>query len=371
MASERFFRIEMLPALHGDCLFVEYGDAARTRRMLIDGGPIATYKHLEARLDALPQGDRRFELVVMSHVDTDHVEGIVRLFANKPVPVRVMDVWFNGWNHLQPGGRVLGGKQGEFLSALIMRRFDVSQWNHAFDGKAVVVPDEGPLPECTLVEEDGMKLTLLSPTPKKLERMRKAWKKDLGPGVTPGDLDGAWERLAGRKAYLPGQGLLGTTPELDALLQRQMKVDNAAANGSSIAFLAEYGDKSCLFLADAHHDVITASIRRLLAQRGETVLRVNAVKVSHHGSAGNLSDELLALIDAPRFLISTNGNQFDHPDVEAVQRIIARSVHQPPTLCFNYDSDTTRPWASPDRQAELGYIAEYNPVPGAPYVIAL
>ena len=54
MASERFFRIEMLPALHGDCLFVEYGDAARTRRMLIDGGPIATYKHLEARLDALP-----------------------------------------------------------------------------------------------------------------------------------------------------------------------------------------------------------------------------------------------------------------------------------------------------------------------------
>ncbi len=34
MASERFFRIEMLPALHGDCLFVEYGDAARTRRRI-------------------------------------------------------------------------------------------------------------------------------------------------------------------------------------------------------------------------------------------------------------------------------------------------------------------------------------------------
>ncbi|HAG76030.1 MAG TPA: hypothetical protein DCL53_11325 [Thauera sp.] len=371
MSAAPFFRIEMLPARHGDCLFVEYGDASRTRRMLIDGGPIATYPHLEARLDALPQGDRRFELVVMSHVDTDHVEGLVRLFANKPVPVRVVDIWFNGWSHLQAGGRVLGGKQGEFLSALIVRRFDAGQWNRAFAGNAVVVPDTGVLPECTLADAHGMRLTLLSPTRAKLDRMREHWKKDLGADINPGDLESAWTSLSRRKAYLPGQGLLGTTAELDALLRRQLKVDKAAANGSSIAFLAEFGGKSCLFLADAHHDVITASLRRLLAQRGEAVLRVDAVKVSHHGSAGNISDELLALIDSPRFLFSTNGSQFRHPDAEAVQRIIARSVHQPPTLCFNYESQTTLRWAPAERQAGLGYIAEYNPTPGEPYVIEL
>lgn len=371
MQDNRFFRIEMLPALHGDCLLVEYGDASRTRRMLIDGGPIATYPHLETRLNALPPGDRRFELVVMTHVDTDHVEGIVRLFANQPVPIRVVDIWFNGWSHLQPGGRVLGGKQGEFLSALIVRRFQQDQWNHAFGGKAVVVPDGGSLPECTIGGEDGMKLTLLSPTPAKLDRMARKWKQDLDPAVTPGNLEAAWASLAKRRAYLPGQGLLGTTPELDNILQRQLKIDDAAPNGSSIAFLAEYGGKSCLFLADAYHEVIAASLRRLLKQRGQTVLRVDAVKVAHHGSAGNISDDLLALIDSPRFLISTNGAQFGHPDAEAVQRIIARSVHQPPMLCFNYDSDTTRPWASPQKQAALGYLAEYNPVPDAPYVIEL
>ncbi|MFP5462716.1 MAG: hypothetical protein ACLGII_14300 [Gammaproteobacteria bacterium] len=42
MAGE-FFRIEMLPALHGDCLVVEWGDERRTRRMLIDGGPIGAF----------------------------------------------------------------------------------------------------------------------------------------------------------------------------------------------------------------------------------------------------------------------------------------------------------------------------------------
>ena len=98
---------------------------------------------------------------------------------------------------------------------------------------------------------------------------------------------------------------------------------------------------------------------------------VQRTQLAHHGSAGNISDDLLALIDSPRFLISTNGAQFGHPDAEAVQRIIARSVHQPPKLCFNYDSDTTRPWACAEKQAALGYLAEYNPVPDAPYVIKL
>ncbi|MBE2257803.1 MAG: hypothetical protein H6942_16070 [Candidatus Accumulibacter sp.] len=371
MPADPFFRIEMLPALHGDCLLVEYGDSSRSRRLLIDGGPIATYKHLEARLDALPAGDRRFELVVMSHVDTDHVEGIVRLLANQPLPIRVIDLWFNGWSHLSPGGRVLGGKQGEFLSALIVRRFQQGQWNGAFDGQAVVVPDDGPLPERTLAGD--LRLTLLSPTPATLDRMREAWRTDLGTNVTPGDLDAAWQQLAQRKAYLPGQGLLGTTPELDALLERQLKVDRAAANGSSIAFLAEFeaAGKSCLFLADAYHEVVTASIRRLLQQRAQDVLKVDAVKVAHHGSAGNISDELLALIDSPRFLISTNGSRFRHPDAEAMQRIIARSRHQPPTLCFNYASKTTRPWGAADRQARLAYRAEYNAVPNTPYRIEL
>ena len=49
-----FFRIEMLPALHGDCLLVEYGTPQRTRRLLIDGGPIGAFVDLPHR--DLPAG---------------------------------------------------------------------------------------------------------------------------------------------------------------------------------------------------------------------------------------------------------------------------------------------------------------------------
>jgi len=368
--TDPFMRIEMLPALHGDCLLVEYGDARRTRRLLIDGGPIGAFGALQARFDALPQGNRRFELVVLSHVDTDHIDGLVKLFAHPvPWPFVVKDVWFNGWRHLERTHGLLGGKQGEYFSALLARRLDPGSWNGAFGGQAVVVRDDAPLPEHTLA--GGMKLTLLSPTVPKLEKMREAWRKDIGDAIDPGDLDAAWDLLARQKRYLPGQGLLGSTPALDALLEKQSRPDNAAANGASIAFLAEFGDKRCLFLADAHPDAVCASLERLLQARGLERLRVDAVKVSHHGSKGNTTDALMALIDCPRFLFSTNGAQFGHPDAEAVQRVIARSVWPHPTLYFNYLTDRNREWQDPALQKTLDYSAEFNAETDRPLVVTL
>jgi len=368
--TDQFMRIEMLPALHGDCLWVEYGDPRRTRRLLIDGGPIGAFGALQARLDALPAGNRRFELIVLSHVDTDHIEGIVRLFADPlPWPFVVKDVWFNGWRHLEQAHGLLGGRQGEFFSALLDRRLDAGCWNGAFDGAAVVVRDDQALPERILA--GGMKLTLLSPTVAKLDKMRDAWRKDIGNAITPGDLDGAWALLARQKRYLPGQGLLGSTPALDALLAQQSRPDNAAANGSSIAFLAEFGGKRCLFLADAHPDALCASLRRLLAARGVPRLVVDAVKVAHHGSKGNTSDELMSLIESPRFLFSTNGAQFGHPDEEAVQRVIARSVRPKPALYFNYMSEHNQAWNAAERQREFNFTSIFNANEGAPLVVPL
>ncbi len=368
--TDKFMRVEMLPALHGDCLLVEYGDAWRTRRLLIDGGPIGAYGALQNRLDALPAGDRRFELMVLSHVDTDHIDGLVRLFANpKPWPFVVRDVWFNGWRHLEQAHGLLGGKQGEFFSALLVRRLDDGSWNGAFQGDAVVVRNDEALPERLLVGD--MRLTLLSPTVPKLDKMRDAWRKDIGDAVEPGDLDAAWALLAQQKRYLPGQGLLGATPALDALLEKQSRPDNTAANGSSIAFLAEFGGKSCLFLADAHPDVVCDSLKRLLDARGLERLTVDAVKVAHHGSKGNTTDELMSLIESPRFLFSTNGAQFGHPDQEAVRRVIGRSICKIPQLYFNYLTEHNRAWNGADLQRDLGYTAHYNEDEDTPLVVAL
>ena len=66
------FDIEMLPADHGDCLWLTYGDAANPRRILIDAGTPGTWKRLRSRLAqsvAANGGTLHFELFVVTHVD--------------------------------------------------------------------------------------------------------------------------------------------------------------------------------------------------------------------------------------------------------------------------------------------------------------
>jgi hypothetical protein len=184
--------------------------------------------------------------------------------------------------------------------------------------------------------------------------MASEWRTKLeGTGIRPGQLEQAWKLLGSKTKFLPRQGLLGAAPSLDRLLKRQFKIDPAKANGSSIAVLAEYAGKSALLLADAHPDVIADSLRRLCTARGVKRLAVDAVKVSHHGSRANTNEALLKLITSPRYLISTNGAQFRHPDKECLARII--KLGKPRALYFNYASRFTNPWI--EGAADYGYQA--------------
>jgi glyoxylase-like metal-dependent hydrolase (beta-lactamase superfamily II) len=95
------FTIEMLPARHGDALWIEYGDPDTPRRILIDGGPRsrATMDRLRELLDerssATVSGEPDIELIVVTHIDADHISGILDLFKQRDVAFTPRDVWFN------------------------------------------------------------------------------------------------------------------------------------------------------------------------------------------------------------------------------------------------------------------------------------
>nr|WP_315220535.1 hypothetical protein [uncultured Duganella sp.] len=356
------FNIEMLAAKHGDALWVEYLDGKRTRRLCIDGGPIGAYAALESCLARLPDDDKRVELLVVTHVDTDHIEGIIRLLAMPRAkwPIAPQDIWFNGYRHVAPQDE-LGGREGEMISALIHER-DHKSWNKAFGGKAVALGgDEEALPEIPLA--GGMVLTLLSPDRAKLEKMAKKWRQDLVKfKMTAGDLDAAWKQLASLPRFKLGEeSTLGSADLGDELRDMLKKVDGSEANGSSIAFLARCNGKSCLFLADAHRDIINRSLKKLAKQEGET-LRVDAVKMSHHGSKNNLTAEFFDLVDAKHYLFSTNGDIHDHPDAAAVEAVIAGSTREP-VLWFNYRSPFTQPYEARARLPGARFTTRF-PAPG-------
>lgn len=360
------FRIEMLPALHGDCLWIEYGDTEAPNRILIDGGPIGAYKTLNARVDKLRPGDREIELLVITHVDGDHIEGAVRLIADRANTLSFREVWFNGWRHLEKVPGMLGPVQGEFVSALIEKFIGDKRWNASepFAEGPLVVANDGAPPVARL--EGGMQLTLLSPTPEKLEKLRKAWMSDVQKkGFEPGDLDAALKLLRTQHRLVP-KGLLGGSYQIG---DERIPLDSAVANGSSLAMLAEFGGKRCLLLGDAHPDAIIQSLKRLGASK-EHPMHLDAIKVSHHGSRGNTTPELLELVACKRFLISTSGAVFNHPDQETINTII-NNAGPSVELVFNYLTDTTRPWSNIDDQKRRVYSIVYPEAEGEGVLVVL
>ena len=91
--------ITMLPAKEGDCLHIEYGEEAARKHILIDAGRKWTWKNaLKKRLSDM--GIDSLELLVVTHVDRDHIDGMLGLATDNSVALDVKDFWFNTWDHL-------------------------------------------------------------------------------------------------------------------------------------------------------------------------------------------------------------------------------------------------------------------------------
>lgn len=81
--AERVLRISCLPVGHGDSILIEYGDPTHPARVLIDGRPANRYPALQSAIGHLPAGQRRFELLVSSHIDADHIDGALILLQDQ------------------------------------------------------------------------------------------------------------------------------------------------------------------------------------------------------------------------------------------------------------------------------------------------
>jgi len=337
-------KMEMLRAGHGDCIWIEYGDPRAPRRVLIDGGAIGTYERaLRPKLRALSSKQRRFELLVITHIDADHIAGVLDLLQDKETGFHAKDIWFNGYRHLpDESPAVLGPVQGEKLTDILVK--PGVTWNGAFNRNSVVVPPEGKPPRVEL--EGGLVLTLLSPTPAKLAELKPEWTKEvIKAGLDPNT------RRPMETESPEGFELLAGAPDVDALATEAFSEDSAEANGSSIAVLAEFEGHSLLLTGDAHPSVVTAAIKRLGA-RGK--LPIDACKLPHHGSRANVSRELLATLDCKRYLFSTNGAYFRHPDTQAVARVI-KWGGAGPELTFNYRTKFNELWDAKPLRERHGY----------------
>ncbi len=342
------FTIEMLPGGPGDCLWIEYGLKSKPRRILVDGG--AHSKELRTRIGALGP-NARFELLVITHVDDDHIGGILEMFNDKKIAPTFGDIWYNGREDHTGAAGPVSLKQGDSLTKILLK--GQLPWNAAFGGRGIAVPATGALP----VRKFGsMRVTVVSPGAAQLKALRDDWPAAVAgtklavPGTPPPAPIGIAALRPCPATVLPGQ--------LASLAAQQVIEDPSPTNASSIGLLLEFGGRRLLLGADARADVLTASVDRLCTLLGERPLRLAAYKVAHHGSENNTSLGLLDLIDCPEFLISTNGTKgYCHPHEQTIARIARKKPGA--VIYFNSLSKANRIWKDPALVAAGGYTPSY------------
>jgi hypothetical protein len=381
--------LTMMPAAEGDALWLRWGPADDRRQLLIDLGVHATGLAFLEMIEELPVEQRHFDLLVVTHVDTDHIYGILSALVDPedgpPEGLRFGDVWFNGWTHLC-GEKVpvfdlaeaefandakrhffgnafesYGGPQGEQFSFWLRKEL----WNHAFDGGPVVRADKDALGP-TVELAHGLRVTVLGPTTARLANLQNEWRKDVAaalkkdnldpdevtPDLVPDDFE-AWGKTKPKKPNV------STQQKLRELAARKFRGDKKAANGSSIALLLEYGEVRLVLAGDAHApDLVDALNLVPRPDGGDGPLPLTAFKLPHHGSKNNVSEELIQAVDCGHWLFSTNGVKHYHPDAEAVARVVVHSSGS--VLCFNEPSTYNGWWDNDDWRETHGYSTVYG-----------
>jgi hypothetical protein len=261
-------------------------------------------------------------------------------------------------------------QQMQMLSGMIERANLL--WNKHWQGGPAVSSSNASSVELA----NGMRITLLSPRRNDLDRLGTHWRKnlnreDVSEARPVGDdipdaaaRGGASRKRAGRKQGATTTGRIN----VEALAAKVFVGDASVVNAASIAFLAEYNDKTLLVGGDAHDSVLIESIRMLLRRRRLKRLPLDAFVIPHGGSSHNVGRELLQLLDCERYMVSADGSKFQNPDRVTIARIITygrATPDRPLTLIFNYRSEFTEPWANAELKKRYRYEAIYPAAPDA------
>ena len=320
------FALEALQANDGDCLLLHYSPAGVRAGglapvlVLIDGGSRGVYNTvLKPRIDAL-RGQQPLDLrmVMVSHIDLDHITGIVDLFkvlsdqqqSGAEPFCRIRTLWFNSFEQVHgethpsvaaASAAALGGPpiQGldEQTQAVVA---SVPQGNQlrklATDlqvpfnegaGAPLVIPLAAAGRTVSIAV--GLTFTILAPPKDQLDRLEHDWNK--------------------AKADHPA----------DPAAQTADYLNNTVPNMSSIVVLAEaavagHAAKRMLLTGDARGDVILTALDVAgLSSQGRC--HFDLLKVQHHGSNHSTTQDFFERVTADRYVISGNGRHgIPHPD---------------------------------------------------------
>ena len=375
-------RLKVFYATDGDCLLLTSSDG---HHALIDGGRTSSFRDQTwGMLQQLASNDEVLDLVVVSHIDADHISGILwlmRVVADWAVfdfqvtdggnpgfpeptvarPPAIKKIWHNSWRaQLQElagpietfatqvsDARDATSLDVESLPPAALGVFDaVQELAESIPGglelrrivdDATPIPRNKPFKDLVVlrhpphVEKLGRtSLTVIGPAEKHLEALRQEWRTWLIK-ASPGEPGNA---AAVRRAGPGADELIGALAAGRA--QREELVSSVAhaariiadadgkkvttPNRASVTLLAEERGRTCLLTGDAAEDEILDGLEAA-GRITSGRFACNVLKVQHHGSEFNLSRTFAETVIADHYVFCGDGAHHN-PDPSVLKTIV-------------------------------------------------
>lgn len=351
------FKLRVIQAEFGDCLILETGTEEAPRYILIDGGPETIFdRHLEGELRAIAAAGGKLDAVILSHVDNDHIIGLLDFMAklreqqaNGEAPLIAVDeIWHNSFsrtigngNDIETRVRTLlnsAGAAARTMASTEMAVQGISEGNslrktaallgiplnQRFAGDLICVDDQ-PTP----IEIDNLGLRVVGPTRANLDELRKKWQEWLD---------------AHEDAVASADPLLASMS------------DRSVPNLSSIMLLAEADGKSILLTGDGRGDHLLQGLKQAGLLDAEGRIHVDVLKVAHHGSDRNTTRKFFTQVTADTYVISANGKH-GNPDTATLIWLVeaARDQGRKIEIVVTNETSSSRHLLEEYDPAEYGY----------------
>ena len=344
------YNIRILKALYGDAFVFKCKKGEICGTVVVDGGPNKDSRKIVEEYDKLGVID----LMVLTHYDLDHIGGILAYIKkhkdNKPFPVR--EIWCNcayevpvatspdiSYSHAKKLADLLTGINTDLKNS----------------GYPEVVWQESIIAG-QRIEKPFADFLILSPEE-----------------VVKTQNDEQYAKAIANISYnhkRQNNALQKTLKELAALPKKAPSATNIPelVNWSSIAFYLACDNMTVMMLGDSYPQTVVKSLKGF-GYNEENKIKADYVKVSHHGSRNNISNELLDMIDCNKYIFSTNGGHgmACHPDRETIGNIVYhgnRNCDDEIKLYFNYPQDTIERigyrFLNPEDEESVNFKAEFN-----------
>lgn len=347
----------------GDCLLLKYGED-KPEYMLIDGGPASNYEdHLKPALIKLLEPTESLEAIIVSHVDNDHIVGVLDLLTDlkfkhdagtKPF-LKIGQLWFNSFKNTMDTGD-LEKRMNDINTVAGMNGIRMQEMSLTFNGikqghqiltlarflDIPINPDTekgfyfGGQDEPTF-KKANLEITVIGPTLGNLQKLQKKWEDWLRDN----------EQKIKEGKY---------TRDFAAM------ADRSIPNLSSIILLIKAEGKTILLTGDCRGD----HLQEGLIETGLSVngsFHVDIFKVPHHGSQRNVTKDFFKEVTADTYIISADGTH-GNPDYETLCWIVeaAHEADREIQLFLTNETSSTKMLVNNYTPADWGYHIQCIPV---------